>query len=88
MPIASSSRLFQPLLEVLPLRLPASELLLAGVVDPHSPLDILLLDEEEDDEEEEDEVEEALLPQGRGIPAGGPIIFGFPFPVWPALPGI
>lgn len=61
--------------------------LLPGIVDPHSPFDILLLDVEEDDEEEEEE--DALLPQGRGIPTGGPIVVWFPVPgVWPAEAGI
>lgn len=81
--MASFSKLFQPLLPELPLRFPASELLLPGVVDPHSLFDILVLDVEEEDEDEEDD--DALLPQGRGIPAGGPIVVWVSFSgAWPA----
>lgn len=81
--MASFSKLLQPLLHEVLLRFPASELFSQGVVDPHSLFDILVLDVVEEDEEEEDE--DALLPQGRGIPAGGPIVVWVSFSgVWPA----
>lgn len=76
------------MLPELPLTFPASELLLPGVVDPHSLFDILGLNVEEEDEDEEDD--DALLSQGRGIPAaGGPIVVGVSFSgAWPAEYGI
>lgn len=76
------------MLPELPLRFPASELLLPGVADPHSLFDILVLDVEEEDEDEDDD--DALLPQGRGIPAaGGPIVVCASFSgAWPAEYGI
>ena len=70
-PRASSSRLFQPLLEELALRTPASAAwLFPGGMAPHSPL-VVLLWEPEEVEEDEDE-EEAPPPQGRGPCPAGP----------------
>lgn len=81
--MASSSKLFQPLLE-LPLRLVPSAAVLDGAAVPHSPWDIFESEEDEEQEEEDD----PLLPHGLGMPAGGPIAVWFPFPDWPTEPGI
>lgn len=40
-----------------------------------------------EDVEEQEEEEDPLLPQGRGMPAGGATAVWFPFPDWPTEPG-